>query len=96
MGNQDQRHHQKDQRRKRDERAFVFDSTMTQCLAEFERDDWEWAIEMAGGNVGEAAEAAGISGIPRNARALWGKSQPHALESYRQWCNRKAKHKGKG
>ncbi len=66
---------------------------MSECLAEVERDEWEWAIEMAGGNVREAAAVAGIKDIPGNARALWGKSRGHALDSYRQWINRKAKRK---
>ena len=56
--NSNQRHHQKELRRKRDERAFLFDSTMSKCLAEVERNNWEWAIEMAGGSVSEAAASA--------------------------------------
>lgn len=93
MGNSGQRHNQKGLRRKRDEKAFVFDAAMSNCLAEVERDQWEFAIEMAGGSVSEAAKIAGLSEIPKNARALWGKSQGHALNSYREWTNRKMKRK---
>jgi len=91
MGNSQQRDYQKDLRRKRNEKAFLFEQTMVKCLAEVEREEWEWAIEMVGGNVGEAAAIVGIKNIPRNARALWGKSQSHALDRYRQWINRKQK-----
>ena len=87
------RNHQKNQRKKKDERAFLFDFEMSKCLAEVDRDEWEFAIEMSGGNVCAAATMAGIKNIPRNARALWGKSQAHALDSYRQWLNRKSKQK---
>jgi hypothetical protein len=49
----------------------------------------KWWVEVSV----EAAALAGINNIPRNARALWGKSQAHALDSYRQWINRKGKRK---
>ena len=68
-----QRHRQKDHRRRNGEKAFLFDANLSECLAEIERDNWEWAIDLAGGNVGEAARLAGIDSIPNNARALWGK-----------------------
>lgn len=93
MSGQKHRNHQKNLRQKNNEHAFLFDSSVTKCLGQVERDEWELAIEMADGNVSEAAKSIGIMDIPRNARALWGKSQNHALESYRQWCNRKGKMK---
>jgi len=85
------RHRQKELRRKGDELAFLFDPTMTKCLAEVKRDDWEWAIAMSGGSVSDTAAMAGINEIPRNTRAIWGKSQAHALDSYHQWIRRKEK-----
>ncbi|MBI4405595.1 MAG: hypothetical protein HY537_15645 [Deltaproteobacteria bacterium] len=93
MANRHQSDRQKQLRKKRHECAFLFDSTMANCLAEVERDEWEWAIEMAGGNVSEAAVLTGINNIPRNARALWGRSPAQALDCYRQWTNQKATRK---
>lgn len=91
MGDMKHRHRQKELRRKRDERAFLFDNVMSRCLAEVERDEWEWAIEMSGGDVAKAAKIAKIEGIPSGARVLWGKSSAHALDSYRHWSKQKAK-----
>ena len=35
---------QRELRRRRGERAFVFDKDVSRCLAEFEREEWEWAL----------------------------------------------------
>jgi len=46
---------------------------------------------MSGGSVSDAAAMAGIYEIPQNTCAVWGKSQAHALDCYRQWIRRKKK-----
>jgi len=35
---------QRARRQRRGERAFHFDGSLNRCLAEFEREDWEWAL----------------------------------------------------
>src|SRR5260221_10317671 len=40
---------QRARRRERDERAFLFDSDLN-LIAEFEREDWEWALSSGGGD----------------------------------------------
>ena len=49
---------QKDLRRRRNERAFLFDKDLTRCLGDVDRDDWEFAISISGGDVA-AAEVRG-------------------------------------
>jgi len=85
---------QKKHRKARDEHAFIFTSDLHECLARVEREDWEEAISFSGGNPADAADMLGIRGIPRNAKALWGKSEEEAKGTYRGWQKRKAK-KGK-
>jgi len=80
---------QRDLRERRDEKAFVFDKDVTRCLGEFERDDWELAISARGGDVPGAAAECGAAGIPRGAKALWGRSAQEAAETYRRWQKRK-------
>jgi hypothetical protein len=31
-------------RRRRGERAFLFDKDLSRCLAEVDREEWEWAL----------------------------------------------------
>ncbi len=85
---------QKKRRKARDEYAFIFTSDLRRCLARVKREDWEEAISFSGGNPAHAAETLGICGIPRNAKALWGKSEEEAKGTYRNWQKKKAK-KGK-
>ena len=85
---------QKKRRKARDEYAFIFTSDLRECLAVVEREDWEEAITFAGGNPADSADMLGIRGIPRNAKALWGKSEEEAKGAYRSWQKKKAK-KGK-
>ena len=85
---------QKKRRKARDEYAFIFTSDLRECLARVEREDWEDAVSFAGGNPADAADMLGIGGIPRNAKALWGKSEEEAKGTYRSWQKKKAK-KGK-
>ena len=77
-------------RERRGERAFVFDKDLCRCLGEFDREDWEFAISVSGGDVAAAAAQCGAAGVPRGAKALWGRSVEEALGTYRRWQKRKA------
>ena len=83
------RDEQRSERERRDEQAFLF-ALDGQCLGKVERDDWDFAISMAGGNVIEAAKQVGLE-VPRGTRALWGRSQEAAIGAYRSWLKRKAR-----
>ena len=76
---------QKTLRRRRNERAFLFDKEFKRCLGDVDRAEWEFAISISGGNVAEAGLACGISDLPRGAKALWGRSAEEALGIYRRW-----------
>ena len=80
-------------RERRDEHAFLFGPT-DQFLGRVEREEWDFAISTAGGDVVEAAKQVGID-VPRGTRALWGRSQEAALGAYRSWMKRKARKKKK-
>lgn len=82
---------QKDLRRRRNERAFLFDKDLTCCLGDVDRDDWEFAISMSGGDVTAAGLECDISDLPRGAKALWGKSAEEALGTYRRWQKKKSR-----
>lgn len=84
---------QKKMRKTRDEHAFIFTEDLSQCLAKVEREDWEDAISFAGGNPADAAEMLGIEGVPRNAKALWGRSEAEAKAIYVNWQRRRSKKK---
>jgi len=90
------RHHRKDRseqqrqlRQRRAEHAFIFDKDVNRCLANVDREDWEDAISMAGGNVSDAAADCGVEGIPKSAKVLWGKSADEASSIYRRWQKRR-------
>ncbi len=85
------RDEQRWERERRDEHAFLF-APDERCLGRVERDEWDLAISMAGGNVVEAARQVGIE-VPRGTRALWGRSQEAAIGAYRSWTKRKARKK---
>jgi len=72
-------------RERRGERAFLFDKDLSRCLAEFEREAWEFAIRKHQGDVTRAAEHCGITQVPGEAKVLWGVSAPSALETYKRW-----------
>jgi len=55
-----------------------------------EREEWDFAISMTGGDVVEAAKQVGID-VPRGTRALWGRSQEAGLGACRSWLKRKAR-----
>ncbi len=83
------RDEQRWERERRDEQAFLF-APDERCLGRVERDEWDIAISMAGGNVVEAARQVGIE-VPRGTRALWGRSQEAAIGAFRCWLRRKAR-----
>lgn len=82
---------QKDLRRRRNERAFLFDKDLTRCFGDVDRDDWEFAISISGGDVAAAGLECGIPDLPRGAKALWGKSAEEALGTYRRWQKKKGR-----
>jgi hypothetical protein len=82
-------HQQKKLRRWQNEQAFIFDHNFQNCLAEVEREKWEMAISFAGGSIADVAMDCGLSGIPKGAKVLWGKSAQGALDVYRRWKNSK-------
>lgn len=89
MGRQQRSRQQRQLRRRRGERAFLFDPDLTRCLGEVEREEWEFAISICGGDVAAAAAECGLAGVPRGARALWGSSAEEALGIYRRWQKKK-------
>ena len=77
------------ERKHRDEHAFLF-GLDERCFGKVERDEWDHATSMAGGNVVEAAKQVGLE-VPRGTRALWGRSLEAAIDAYRKWLKRKAR-----
>lgn len=75
-------------RKRRNERAFLLTAD-GQLLAEVAREQWELAIRSAGGDVGGAAQECGLEALPREAKALWGRSAAEAWSTYRRWQNRR-------
>jgi len=63
---------QRELRRRRGERAFLFDEGLSRCLAELEREDWEWALSSCGGDTVRAARQCGLGDVPSGTKALWG------------------------
>ena len=76
---------QRQLRRRRGERAFLFDKNLDSLLGDADRDEWEFAISVCGGNVAAAARWCGLGDVPRGAKALWGRSAEEALATYRRW-----------
>ena len=81
--------YQKELRERRDEQAFLFDNDVSRCLAEVDRDQWELAIANQGGDLVAAAKECGIVGLPRGAKALWGRSADEARGTYRRWLKKR-------
>jgi hypothetical protein len=79
---------QRIRRQRQGERAFLFDGSLNHCLAEFEREDWEWALSSCGGDTLRAARQCGLTDVPAGAKALWGRSAEEARGTYRQWQKR--------
>jgi hypothetical protein len=82
---------QRELRRRRGERAFLFDNGLSRCLAEFGREEWEWALSSCGGDVARAARECGLDGVPPGAKALWGRSAEEARATYRRWQKRRVR-----
>jgi hypothetical protein len=76
-------------RRRRGERAFLFDGDLTRCLGDVDREDWEFAISIHGGDVVAAARECGLVDLAPGAKALWGRSADDALGTYRRWRKRR-------
>ncbi len=74
---------QRQLRQRRGERAFLFDKDLSRCLGEVEREEWELAVSMYGGDVCRAARECGVDGVSPGAKALWGRSAEEALGTYR-------------
>jgi len=79
---------QRARRRERSERAFLFDSELN-LVAEFEREDWEWALSSCGGDSVRAARQCGLTNVPAGAKVLWGRSADEARSTYRRWQRRR-------
>jgi hypothetical protein len=88
-GDQRRSAEQRERRERKGERAFVFDKDLSRCLAEVDRDDWEWALSSSGGDVVRAARECGLEGVPAGAKALWGRSAEEARDTYRRWQKRR-------
>ncbi len=82
---------QKDLRRRRGERAFLFDKDLSRCLGDVDRDDWEFAIAISGGDVALAANNARSLGFREAPKSCWGRSAEEALETYRRWQKKRRK-----
>ena len=83
---------QKRRRKRRREQVFLFDSSVTRVLASPDAGLWEIAIADHGGRIDAAARELGLSDVPRNAKALWGRSAEEARSTYRTF-RRKSKQK---
>jgi len=80
---------QRELRKRRGECAFLFTRDGDRCLGSVDRDEWEDAISLLGGDVGAAAAMCGLADVTKDARALWGRSAEEALATYRSWQRRK-------
>ena len=88
-GDQRRSAEQRELREHRGEQAFLFDKDLSRCVAEVDRDEWEWALSSCGGDVVRAARECGLDGVPPGARALWGRSAEEARDTYRRWQKRR-------
>ena len=88
---QDRSRRQRALRRRRGERPFIFDRDVSRCLGEADREEWEIAITECGGDVAAAADWCGLEGVPRNAKALWGRSAEDAVGTYRRWQKQRSR-----
>ena len=79
------RREQQERRRRRGEQVFLFDESVTEPLATVDAFVWELAISDHSGRVDAAAEECGLKNVPKNAKALWGKSDDEARSTYRRF-----------
>ena len=80
---------QRELRRRRGERAFLFDKDLSRCLGEVEREEWELVLSLHCGDVCLAARQCGVNGVGPGAKALWGRSAEEALGTYHRWQKRR-------
>lgn len=85
---------QRELRRRRGERAFLFDKEVSHCLGSVNREEWEFAVPLCRGDVAAAARQCGLAHVPAGAKALWGRSAEDALGSYRRWQKHKKQKRG--
>ena len=85
------RREQKERRRRRGEQVFLFDESVREPLATVDAFVWELAISDHGGRVDAAAEECGLKDIPKNAKALWGKSADEVRSTYRGYRRKQKK-----
>ena len=76
------RREQKERRRRGGEQVFLFDQSVTEPLATVDAFVWELAISDHGGRVDAAAAECRLKDVPKNAKALWGKSADEARSTY--------------
>jgi hypothetical protein len=81
------RDEQRGERERYDEHAFLFGPD-ERCFGKVERDEWDFAISIAGGNASRPPSRVGFE--VRGTRALWGRTQEAAIGAYRSWLKRKA------
>ena len=79
---------QRQLRERRGEAAFIFDKDL-RFLGEVEREEWDLAVSLWGGDVFRAAAECGVDGAGPGAKALWGRSREEALSAYRHWQKRR-------
>ena len=90
------RREQKKLRRRRGERAFIFDKEVKHELGAVDREDWESAVVLHGGRVDAAAETCGLTGVPPDAKQFWGKSAEEARSNYVGWRRKRKKQVSQG
>ena len=90
-GGQSRSAEQRQLRRRRGERVFLIDTSLSRCVAEFERDEWELALAWCGGDVVRAARECGVDGVAPGTKALWGRSVEEAVGTYRRWQKRRGR-----
>jgi hypothetical protein len=71
--------------------VFLLDTSLSRCVAEFERDEWESALASCGGDVMRAARECGVDGVTPEMKALWGRSADEAVGTYRRWQKRRGR-----
>lgn len=69
----------------------MFTHDLATVLAEIGRAEWHSALSICGGDSAAAAATCGLSGVPRDARALWGRSAGEARSTYRRWQKTRGK-----
>jgi hypothetical protein len=82
---------QRELRQHRGERAFLFDNDLSCCLADVDREEWEWALSSCGGDVVRAAHQCGVEGLPPGVTTPCGDDRPRRRDTYRRWQKRRGR-----